>query len=211
MTSPVRRSALLLAFGLAAGSATAVAALPSWPFLTSPARADETRAASARQPYRWRNAVIVGGGFVTGILFHPKEKDLIYARTDVGGAYRWDAKGKRWTPITDEFGLDSWNFTGIESFAVDPNDPERVYLAVGTYTNDWAGNGAILRSADRGRTWRNTDLPFKNGGTQDGRASLSVGGASVSCGEGESVVAGPLQLTCTSVTDDSVELTASLG
>ena len=54
-----------------------------------------------------------------------------------------------------------------------------------------------------------TTLTF--GGTQDGRASLSVGGASVSCGEGESVTAGPLQLTCTSVTDDAVELTASLG
>ena len=49
------------------------------------------------------------------------------------------------------------------------------------------------------------------GGIQDGRASLSVGGASVSCGEGESVTAGPLQLTCSSITDDSVELTASLG
>jgi hypothetical protein len=54
-----------------------------------------------------------------------------------------------------------------------------------------------------------TTLSFD--GTQDGRASLGVGGASVSCGEGESVTAGPLQLTCTSVTDDSVELTASLG
>ena len=54
-----------------------------------------------------------------------------------------------------------------------------------------------------------TTLSF--GGIQDGRASLSVGGASVSCGEGESVTAGPLQLTCSSVTDNSVELTASLG
>ncbi|HVK06546.1 MAG TPA: xyloglucanase, partial [Armatimonadaceae bacterium] len=169
MTSPVRRSALLLAFGLAAGC-VAPAALPP-PFPTTSARADGKRAAFASEPYRWRNAAIVGGGFVTGILFHPKEKDLVYARTDVGGAYRWDAKGKRWTPLTDEFGLDSWNFTGIESFAVDPNDPERVYLAVGTYTNDWAGNGAILRSADRGRTWRKTDLPFKNGGNQDGRSN----------------------------------------
>jgi hypothetical protein len=54
-----------------------------------------------------------------------------------------------------------------------------------------------------------TTLSFD--GVQDGRASLSVGGASVSCGEGESVTAGPLQLTCSGVTDDSVELTASLG
>ena len=46
---------------------------------------------------------------------------------------------------------------------------------------------------------------------QDGRASLGVAGASVSCAEGESVGAGPLQLECTSVTDDAVEITASLG
>ena len=49
------------------------------------------------------------------------------------------------------------------------------------------------------------------GSVQEGRASLSVEGASVSCAEGESVTAGTLELECTSVTEDSVELTASLG
>ena len=49
------------------------------------------------------------------------------------------------------------------------------------------------------------------GGVQDGRASLTAGGASVSCAEGESVGAGPLQLECTSVTDDAVEITATLA
>jgi hypothetical protein len=54
-----------------------------------------------------------------------------------------------------------------------------------------------------------TKLEFA--GTQDGRATLGVAGASVSCGEGESLSAGPLSITCTSVTDDAVELTATLG
>ncbi|MBY3554059.1 hypothetical protein [Modestobacter lapidis] len=54
-----------------------------------------------------------------------------------------------------------------------------------------------------------TSLAF--GGVQDGRATLSVGNASVSCAEGESVSAGPLSLTCTTVTDDSVALTAGLS
>ena len=54
-----------------------------------------------------------------------------------------------------------------------------------------------------------TSLAF--GGVQDGRASLSVGSASVSCAQGESVAAGPLSLTCTTVTADSVDLTARLG
>jgi hypothetical protein len=33
----------------------------------------------------------------------------------------------------------------------------------------------------------------------------------VSCAEGESVSAGPLSLTCTTVTEDSVEFTAKAG
>jgi hypothetical protein len=49
------------------------------------------------------------------------------------------------------------------------------------------------------------------GGVQDGRATLSAGGQSVSCAQGESVSAGPFSLTCTEVTDDSVTLEASLG
>jgi hypothetical protein len=49
------------------------------------------------------------------------------------------------------------------------------------------------------------------GGVQDGRATIGVGGASVSCAQGETVSAGPLTLECTTVASDSVELTASLG
>ena len=53
-----------------------------------------------------------------------------------------------------------------------------------------------------------TTLAFA--GTKDGRASLSVGNASVSCAQGEKATAGPLSIECTSVTDNSVKLTASL-
>lgn len=126
---------------------------------------------TASQSYTWKNVVVRGGGFVSGIITHPKERGLMYARTDVGGAYRWDDKEKRWIPLTDEFGLTDWNFTGIESIAVDPTDANKVYVAAGTYTNDWAGNGAILCSNDRGKTWKRSLLPFKNGGNEDGRSA----------------------------------------
>jgi len=53
------------------------------------------------------------------------------------------------------------------------------------------------------------DLAF--GGIENGRATLSVGDAKVSCAQGESVSAGPLSITCTTVTEDSVELTAKAG
>jgi photosystem II stability/assembly factor-like uncharacterized protein len=123
------------------------------------------------EPYTWKNVAIVGGGFVTGIVTHPTEKNVIYARTDVGGAYRWDASTNRWTPITDWIDGDHWSDTGIESIAIDPSNPDRVYLAVGTYVTNWSPtNGAILRSDDRGKTWNRTDLPFKNGGNEIGRS-----------------------------------------
>lgn len=130
----------------------------------------ETRVANIKAtPYGWRNVEINGGGFVSGLVFHPKERGMVYARTDIGGAYRWNTEGKRWIPLTDGFGGADWNMLGIESIGLDPNNANRLYLACGTYTNNWAGNGAILRSTDRGETWQRTDLPFKNGGNEDGR------------------------------------------
>ncbi|GHH23783.1 RICIN domain-containing protein [Streptomyces lanatus] len=126
---------------------------------------------AAAGPYRWKNAQVVGGGYVTGLVFNPREKGLLYARTDMGGAYRWDTGAEQWIPLTDWIGEKDWNLLGIDSVATDPVDPKRLYLSAGTYTNDWAGNGAILRSTDRGRTFKRTDLPFKVGGNEDGRGA----------------------------------------
>ncbi|WP_030838521.1 RICIN domain-containing protein [Streptomyces sp. NRRL F-4474] len=127
--------------------------------------------ATGTGPYVWKNAQVVGGGYVTGLVFNPREKGLLYARTDMGGAYRWDAAAEQWIPLTDWLGEKDWNLLGIDAVATDPVDPDRLYLATGTYTNDWAGNGAILRSTDRGRTFQRTDLPFKLGGNEDGRGA----------------------------------------
>ncbi|MEX0172843.1 RICIN domain-containing protein [Streptomyces sp. LMG1-1-1.1] len=126
---------------------------------------------AATGPYTWRNAQVGGGGYVTGLVFNPREKGLLYARTDMGGAYRWDGAAEQWIPLTDWLGEKDWNLLGIDALATDPVDPDRLYLATGTYTNDWAGNGALLRSTDRGRTFQRTDLPFKLGGNEDGRGA----------------------------------------
>ena len=121
-------------------------------------------------PYAWKPVTILGGGFVSGIIFSPVEKGLVYARTDIGGAYRWNGTAQAWVPLMDEIGLDS-NFMGVESVAADPVDPNRVYAAVGTYVKPWQGNGAILRSTDRGDSWTVVNMPIQMGGNEYGRSN----------------------------------------
>ena len=150
--------------GLLAAGAAAVAA----PML-SPA-GDPAWAGDGGR-YAWRNAQIVGGGFVPGIVFNQSEPNLVYARTDIGGAYRLDSRTNRWVPLLDWVGWERWGYTGVVSLATDAVDPDNLYAAVGTYTlPSWDPNtGAILRSRDRGRTWKATPLPFRLGGNMPGR------------------------------------------
>ncbi|MGB2567958.1 cellulose binding domain-containing protein [Micromonospora citrea] len=127
-------------------------------------------AAAAAEPYSWKNVRIDGGGFVPGIVFNPTEKNLVYARTDIGGAYRWEQATQSWTPLLDWVGVDKWGWNGVASIATDPVQTNRVYAAVGMYTNGWDPNkGAVLRSADKGATWQVSELPFHLGGNMPGR------------------------------------------
>lgn len=121
--------------------------------------------------YRWKSVQILGGGFVTGVVFSPIQKDLVYARTDIGGAYRYNPKDGSWVSLSDQFGRDDANFWGIESLALDPTDPKRLYLACGTYTQEWAGQAAMLWSKDQGATFNVVRTPFKMGGNEDGRSN----------------------------------------
>jgi photosystem II stability/assembly factor-like uncharacterized protein len=121
--------------------------------------------------YTWRSVQIVGGGFVDGIIFHPTATYVRYVRTDMGGAYKWDSAIHRWSPILDFIPYRDLNLMGVESIAVDPNDPKAVYLACGTYTNAATPNGAILRSDDQARHFKRIDVPIKFGGNEDGRGN----------------------------------------
>ena len=108
--------------------------------------------AQTPQLYDWQNITMNGGGYVDGFSFSKAKKGLLYARTDMGGAYRWEEKTKKWTPITDKFV--SWNDMGILSIAADPKDSNKVYMAVG---NPW---GAFYRSTDKGESWTKSTFPI---------------------------------------------------
>ncbi len=126
--------------------------------------------------YQWSNVAIVGGGYVPAILFHPAQRGLMLARTDIGGAYRRDPGSRVWTPIMDWVpSSGNWWYASPETIGLDPKDPKRVYIAVGAYASpvtgsiNWDGNGAMLVSADGGNTFTTVPLPFKNGSNDNGR------------------------------------------
>jgi len=121
-------------------------------------------------PYTWQSVKIVDGGVMPGIYTHPTEPGLMYIRANVGGAYRWNAATSLWIPLTDWLdGTNAdWSLMGIESIALDPTDPDRLYLAAGMYIESWITiNGAILISRNQGRTFDRVNLPFKLGGNDD--------------------------------------------
>jgi hypothetical protein len=89
------------------------------------------------QTYTWKNAPIGGGGFVTGIITHQTSGD-IYCRTDVGGAYRWDAANNKWIQLLDWINESENGFIGVEALALDPQNANNVYMLCGT---DYLSNG----------------------------------------------------------------------
>lgn len=147
---------------------------------------------------------IVGGGYVDGIYFHPKQKGLWYAKTDVGGAYRWVGEGTPatssatptcpgyttsagkptaargnngeflqcgyWQPLLDFVGRANAGDQGVESLALDPSDPQRLYLATGlNYNNDPAQQNHFYLSDDQGATFTVVNAPFPINGNDNGR------------------------------------------
>src|SRR5205823_3205028 len=82
---------------------------------------------------------------------------ITYARTDVGGAYRWDARERRWIPLLDWVSEDQTGLLGVDSLAIDPHDASNIYLLTGiAYLNK--GRTAILHSLDAGKTFSMVDV-----------------------------------------------------
>jgi hypothetical protein len=120
--------------------------------------------------YDWKPVSIGAGGWVVGFATHPTNASVRYARTDVGNAYKWNGAAGRWVPLKvvqpDGAGFPGSLFTapgpgGIQSIAVDPNDPNGVYIAATNNRSADIGGGTginIYRSTDGGNTFKAGNL-----------------------------------------------------
>jgi hypothetical protein len=128
-----------------------------------------TQQAFAIKVGTWSSVKWGGGGYVTGLVFHPNTRDVLYARTDIGGAYRWNESNKTWVPLTDGFGPAESFHQGAESIALDPNNDQLVYMVTGL-SNSADATGRLYISNNRGSSWTSVNLPFSAGSNNAGRA-----------------------------------------
>jgi len=123
------------------------------------------------QAYNWKPVVINGGGYVDGIVFHPSASGLMYCRTDIGGAYRWNATNSSWTQLLNFVGYpnNQGSLMGVESIGLDPQDTNRLYLSCG-----WMGGSnpsGIMISTNQGASFTVINSPFVMESNNDGRGS----------------------------------------
>lgn len=137
----------------------------------SPTPRPDTERSAPASDYTWRSVVVGGGGYVTGIILHPKVPDQIYIRTDVGGMYKWHISDKRWVPLLDSFARQDWHLYGVESVALHPDNPQILYAALGKYLpRAWLKRpSGLYRSDDGGTSWRKLGLPVAIGGNENFR------------------------------------------
>ena len=124
-------------------------------------------AASLEDSYTWGTMKIGGGGFVSGIV---TGKEVMYARTDVGGAYRYNYETESWEQLLDFINEADRGLLSVDAMAVDPTDDNTAYFLCGcAYFS--AEKTVIFKTTDGGKTMKEIDVTnlIKVMGNGDGR------------------------------------------
>lgn len=141
---------MMFTLRLASLSATLVLLLP------------QGRAADLSKGYEWNPMKIGGGGWVVGLSASPAEKGLIYARTDVSGAYRWDPAKSVWKQVVTSSSMPNdsvgyGRYLGVDSIVGAPGDANVAYMVLGSQPYALTA-GQVFRSENRGETWTATQF-----------------------------------------------------
>ncbi|MFQ5708835.1 MAG: FlgD immunoglobulin-like domain containing protein [bacterium] len=91
------------------------------------------------------------GGRVSDIEFNPVDPNIVYAAAATGGVFKSTDGGLSWIPVFDDAAI----FT-IGDLAVDPSDPDLVYVGTGEANgghNNFPGGG-VYKSTDAGASWQ---------------------------------------------------------
>lgn len=93
-------------------------------------------------------------GRVTSLAINPRDGNVIYLGSATGGVWKTTDGGLNWAPLTD---TQPTLITG--AIALDPSNPEIVYVGTGELLTGFYGGG-VLKSTDGGATWKQLAGPF---------------------------------------------------
>lgn len=114
--------------------------------------------------YHWDRINTGGGGYMTGLLFHPAVQGLVYVRTDVASPFRLDPGTKTWKYLGDKFspayGKDQG---GSDGFAIDPTNPNKLFAFLGRPDDFGSNDAGIWKSENKGEDWQLVFSVYTNG------------------------------------------------
>ena len=113
--------------------------------------------------YEWNNLKLGNYCWMTGMVIHPQNPNLIYVRTDVGGMYRFDPANNYWIQLLDGVDHNENYLLGVGAIAVDPTDENIVYAACGKSYGKSNQGSDILKSTDKGTTWERLWVEYEYG------------------------------------------------
>lgn len=119
-------------------------------------------------PYKYQNAPIPGGGYVTGFVFHIKVPEILYARTDIGGVYRYLYDEQRWKSLIDHVSMLDIAEAFPIAVALDKDNPNRLYIACGV---NGVPEGKLCISEDYGESFTYKTIPTMVHGNLSGRGT----------------------------------------
>lgn len=108
-----------------------------------------------------------GIGRINCIAFHPTNADVFYVGVAQGGVWKTTDAGTSWTPLTDDLPM-----LRVSDIAIDPADPNTMYISMGDYA--YFGTGltfddrkrhthyglGLYKTTDGGLSWNPTGLSF---------------------------------------------------
>jgi photosystem II stability/assembly factor-like uncharacterized protein len=117
---------------------------------------------------RASSSLTKGMGRINCIAFHPTDASTYWVGVAQGGVWKTTDSGQNWTPLTDDLPI-----LRISDIAVDPNNPDNIYISVGDYAyidvalslddrkrHSHYGIG-VYRTTDGGTSWNPTGLTYQ--------------------------------------------------
>ena len=122
--------------------------------------------------YSFNSLSVPGGGFVTGFIFHPAAPDILYARTDIGGIYKYDFSAEKWDILGNSITEFQHHLTRPLAMALDPQKPNMLFAMCGDSRFGFPnGNSAFIVSDNFGKSFTEKKVPFACNGNSPARST----------------------------------------